>query len=194
MKRKGFLSVLLCLLLLLLLPTTALATVNTPAGAPQATSSVWLSPFKATVIPTEIGKGKVTPLGKFHWRVEDRPMWGAISGDLNGQFSFTYDAVVNLLQSGYIWGTTEVDCEGDNTISGKARGWTLTIIFRPLAHRAWMYISGTWTFSAGTGNYEGVCGSGTMSGWVGVQLDEENEHVVGILEGSQINLAGLWNR
>jgi len=194
LKRKWFLSVVLCLLLLLLLPTTALAAVNTPAGAPDTTSSVWLSPFKATVIPTEIGEGTVTPLGKFHWRVEGRPMSGTISGDVNGQFSFTYDAVVNLLQSGYIWGTTEVDCGGGNTISGTAKGWTLTIIFRPLAHRAWMYISGTWTFSAGTGNYEGVWGSGTMSGWVGVQLDEENEHVVGILEGSQMNLAGLWNK
>jgi len=194
LKRKGFLSVPLCLLLLLLLPMTTLAAVGIPAGAPQATSDVWLSSFKATVIPAEIGEGKVTPLGKFHWRVEDRPMWGAISGDLNGQFSFTYDAVVNLLQSGCIWGTTKVDCGGGNTISGKARGWTLTIIFHPLAHRAWMYISGTWTFSAGTGNYEGVWGSGAMSGWVGVQLTEENEHVVGILERSQINLVGLWNK
>lgn len=193
MKRKGFLFALVCLLLLLL-PTTALAAVNIPAGAPQATSSVLLSPFKATVVPTKIGEGKVTPLGKFHWRVEDRPMCGAISGDLNGRFSLVYDAVVNLLQSGYIWGTSEVNCEGGDTISGKVRGWTLTVIFRPLAHRAWIYISGTWTFSTGTGSYEGVWGSGTMSGRVGVQLDEENEHVVGILEGSQINLAGLWNK
>ncbi len=191
MKKFILLPVLLSVVLVLTL-TPAYAV---PQLAPTAERSAkpYLSLFHSTVTLTEIDEGEVTKLGSLHWLVNDRPMGGEISGDVGGNFTYTYDAVVNLLQTGYSWGTVDIDCGDGNTIQGRASGWMITYRICLSEHTAWSHFSGTFKFESGTGIYEGIWGRGVIRGNTGIQLDENNEHVVEFLEGSSLEMCGLWN-
>jgi hypothetical protein len=89
---------------------------------------------------------------------------------VGGNFTYTYDAVVNLLQTGYCWGTVDIDCGDGNTIHGKASGWMITYRICLSEHTAWSHFSGTFKFESGTGILEFMREFGEEESSEGIQV------------------------
>lgn len=149
-RRLLFISLALALVLTTLMPSLVLA------AKPVA--------FKAGGIITDISPGNVLPAGKLdedtgnsasgRWRVVEREIRGTLSGDIGGDFLFTYKANVELAtQAGNFHGTLGV---GDYTM--KVEGESLPIEFAgwygpyPLFT---LTLEGNWTFIDGA-NGNGV--------------------------------------
>lgn len=147
-------GLILTLVLVLVAPAPALAAK--PVG------------FTASGIITQVLPGDIFPAGTSgRWVVDERQMFGTISGDANGDFILTYSANVNLeTQAGSFHGTIEVDSLLINVI-GKSQlvgdsypgpiiptpyGLTPTNIRTLETAGGWTFISG----SVGNGDYYGV--------------------------------------
>ena len=155
--------------------------------------------FTASGIISEVLPGDIFPAGQSgRWVVDERQMSGIILGDINGEFTLTYSANVNLeTQAGSFHGTIEVDSLLINVI-GKSQlvgdsypGPTIPTPFGPTSTtvRA-LETTGSWAFisgSMGNGDYYGVtvvliAAAGLLEGHI-LAIDPDN---------SGFSMTGKW--
>lgn len=104
--RKKLLLVSLSLVLALIGMMPATAALAKPAIGVVATGFV-------TEIQTT-GEN-VVPIGNWGWKVTDRTVKGVFNGpEIVDEFTFTYNAIVDLTQAGMLWGTLST---GDYTLN-----------------------------------------------------------------------------
>ena len=148
--------------------------------------------FGASGVITDVSQGDIFPAGNSgRWIVDERQMFGTISGDVNGEFILTYAANVELeTQAGSFHGTLEigsllVQVRGKSQLIGPRHpgpeiptpyGLTPTII-RVLE------TTGGWTFGkggTGNGDYYGltvvlIAAAGPLEGHI-LTIDPDNSY------------------
>ena len=170
MKKKAlFTALVVALVLTTLAPVAALAAKPTDFNALGSIASI--SP--GTVIPAgESGR----------WRVVERELSGILSGDINGDFTMTYKANVELLtQAGNLHGTL-VAGSYVAKVNGKIQ--PLQWLGVPYASPAQLTITGRWTF------VDEARGQGDFTATAIVVLNEYG-HVV-YIPWSQFIMTGKW--
>jgi len=169
MRRLLFISLALALVLSVMAPVTALAAKPVP--------------FSASGGITSITPGDVVPAGQSgRWRVIEREIAGLLAGDINGSFTMTYKANVELAtQAGNLHGTLEAGSYVAR-VNGKIE--PLVWLGEPFASPAQLTINGHWTF------IDGARGQGDFKAWAIVILNEYG-HVVDI-PLSSFTMTGKW--
>lgn len=186
MKRKILLlGLVLTLILTVVMPTTALA------AKPVA--------FTANGTITAVTSGDVFPAGNSgRWVVDERQMFGVITGDIAGDFVLTYAANVDLeTQAGSFHGTLEIDSllfkvRGKSQLIGP--GFPGPIVETPYGPTTTeirtLETAGGWTLTKGakgTGDYYGLA---TVLIAVGGPLDG---HILYVVPGaSGFTMTGQW--
>lgn len=172
------------------------------ALAVVATASIWAAalaakpvPFSASGTVDNISDGDVFPAGESgRWVVAERELTGTLSGDINGEFTMTYKANVELeTQAGRLHGTLEV---GSHVIKVNGEVEPLTqvgVIYWEVEPDVWMdmpklklTLGGHFTFingAQGNGEFDAdVVFVPTLDGHVDAVLSDE----------SAINMSGNW--
>jgi len=171
MNKRSLVAVVLTVALLL-----AAFPMNVLAAPPEA--------FQADGEITGIDAGIVKAAGDSgRWVVSERHVSGTISGDLNGDFEFTYRANVAADQAGQLSGTMTV---GEQNLELRGVSQPVTVVqVAPGVYLPRIAISGTWSFREGRG-------SGDFDAWmvfVPVFDPDGNMHV-GYIFASAFNLTG----
>jgi len=217
--KRLVISSLLCMVLLMNLPAIAFAKGK---GKP--------ADFEAQMTVLGIGEGDVTPVPPkanpediIRWIVRDRPVYGQISGDINGGFTIIYSGNVDTSQEGNIHGSIDIACM-DGSIYGKLRGKSSPGVPMPqaltpeflgqllpeiagyllyLQSQGFTFLvlpidfTGGFTFQGGTGAYEGVQGTGKFGGTMVnaiVAVSPVGESHVAGFAPSVIDLTGKWHQ
>ena len=147
--------------------------------------------FSATAAIEYIGEGTVIPVGDL-WLVIDRPMGGSISGDVDGDWEFVYNGLIEHDQSGIVRGTTTFTTGEGDIIS------RMTAVLEPVLPIGYTIIDGQvhpvvsqkikgiFRFLEGTDGYEGVQGAGMLKGTSYPILDPSGVHVIGFADGTVV--------
>lgn len=170
MKKRLFISVVLALVL------TALGSAPVLAAKP--------ADFEASGEIGSITPGDVFPAGNSgRWRVIERQITGTLAGDINGDFTLTYKANVELAtQAGNLHGTLEV---GSYVLKVNGKIEPLQMVPTLLGFDLPMLtIKGRWTA------IEGARGQGDFDAWV-IFIPTPEGHVGQIL-ASSFTLTGQW--
>ena len=124
--------------------------------------------FGASGIITEVSPGEISPAGNSgRWIVDERQMFGALSGHVNGDFTLTYAANVELkTQAGSFHGTLEVDSllfkvRGKSQLVGPCSYYGIVdTLYGPVpTNICTLETSGGWTLiqgAKGNGDYYGL--------------------------------------
>ncbi len=170
-KKLLFVSLALALVLTTLIPAAALA------AKPVS--------FDASGIVTYISPGTVFPAGESgRWVVIERQLNGTfLSGNINGDFTMTYQANVELsTQAGNLHGTLKA---GSHVLKLNGNIQPLEMIPTPFGiDLPKLTISGRWTFT------NGAQGGGEFDTWV-IFIPTPEGHV-GSIVASGLNLTGNW--
>ena len=170
-KRLLFVSLALALVLTTLMPAAALA------AKPVS--------FDASGIVTCISPGTVFPAGESgRWVVAERQLSGTfLSGDIDGDFTMTYKANVELsTQAGNLHGTLKV---GSHVLKLNGSIQPLEMVPTPFGiDLPKLTINGRWTFT------NGAQGGGEFDTWV-IFIPTPEGHV-GSIVASALNLTGNW--
>jgi len=170
-RRLLFISLTLALVLTTLMPSAAVAAK--PAS------------FGASGIITYISPGTVFPAGESgRWVVVERELSGTfLSGDIDGDFTMTYKANVELsTQAGNLHGTLET---GPYVLKLNGKIQPLEMVPTPLGiELPKLTIYGRWTFT------DGARGQGNFEAWV-IFIPTPEGHVQSIV-ASALNLTGKW--
>ena len=194
-KRLLFISLVLALVLTTLVPAAALAAKPVP--------------FTATGTITYISPGDVMPAGESgRWRVIEREISGSLSEDIDGDFTMTYKANVELAtQAGNLHGTLEA-----GPYVAKVNGKIQPLKAEPIPEATiltedWylpsppffipkgtplpagfpmpkLIIKGHWTF------IEGARGQGDFEAWA--QLTTDIKGHVNAIYFSEFTMTGKW--
>ncbi len=173
-----FISLFLALLLVVLIPASALAAK--PA----------FSPFAASGNITYISPGTTFAAGQSdRWRVPERQLSGILNGDINGPFTVTYRANIESVQTqaGNLHGTLTA---GAYVLKVNGKIQPLAVVgFMEVAPGIWvpklqLTIIGHWTF------IDGAQGNGDFTASV-VFLPTPDGHVAYIIQSS-FDLTGHW--
>ena len=178
----------------LLFISLALAVLTTTSlgAAALAANSV---PFSASGTVSTISDGDVFPAGESgRWVVAERELTGTLSGDINGDFTMTYKANVELeTQVGRLHGTLEVGSYLLK-VNGEIESCTqVGVIYWEVAPGYWMdmpklklTLNGHFTFTKGAqgnGDFDAeVVFVPTLDGHVDTVFPDE----------SAINMTGKW--
>ncbi|MDO8636139.1 MAG: hypothetical protein Q7R34_07850 [Dehalococcoidia bacterium] len=176
MKKVLFISLALVIALTAFMPAPALA------AKPQA--------FSASGTVYYITPGTVKPAGDSgRFVVVERDIVGSLSGSINGAFTLSYKANVELTtQAGNLHGTMQVGANNTLNVNGKIQ----PLVFAGFSNDQpgnlvfMSTIDGHWNFLSG-GN-----GSGKFDANILLIIDPLTLHVVGFETGSSINLTGQW--
>lgn len=164
--------------LILALVLTAFIPVPTLAAKPK--------PFAATGTIDYISSGTVFPAGaSVRWVVAERELTGTLSGDLNGQFTMTYKANVESMdsQAGNFHGMLLVG-PYILKINGSSEPLEFVGWYAPEVPIYKLIIGGHWTFT------NGAHGQGNFDGYA-IFIPTPEGHV-GYILGSSFNLTGQW--
>ncbi len=176
MKRKLFsISLALALLLTTLAPAAALAAKPPPK----------VEDFNAIGGITYISDGTVKPAGNSgRWVVATRDLGGALSGDINEEYTLTYKANVELAtQAGNLHGTLQTESYSLE-VNGKIEPLDF-VYFAPWGiYLPMLTIDGQWTFINGTQ------GNGDFTAYA-VFVPDEYGHVLLIVD-SGFDMTGKW--
>jgi len=193
--KKVLVSLLVSALLLAALPVAPVAADDAAATNLDATLSI------DYILP-----GNVTPVGQYpdgnyHWKVSERPTGGTISGNVfNGYYQLLYSGTLKPDQSGKVHGDLNImTATGTATANITAQvGSTSPVGIIFSADGVHTVLMATlsdahFAIASGTGEYADLGGTGEFAGAAYLVLDTANEHVIGLLNGSDfvVSLAGL---
>jgi len=169
-RRLPIISIVLTLILVVMIPATAIANEGRPTKI-ESYGEI-----------TGITAGVVTPLGESgRWGVIEREILGTITGDINGDFTLTYKGVFKLEnQAGNFHGTMETGtCF--LRVNGKVQPLEMVQI-GPEIYLPKLTITGHWTFT------DGAQGQGDLEGWT-IFIPTSEGHV-GAIVASAFALTG----
>ena len=171
MNKRGMVAVLLIVVLLL-------------SAFPMTTLAAPPEDFLANGVVTAIDTGIVKAAGNSgRWVVSERHVTGTITGDLNGEFQFSYHANVTADQAGQLSGTMTV---GEQTLKLRGASQPVTVVqVGPGVYLPRIAINGSWNFQKGRGN-------GDFDAWMIFVpvFDEEGNMHVGYIVASDFTLTG----
>lgn len=142
-------------------------------------------PFSANGTISAISPGDVSPAGSSgRWVVAERELDGMLSGDINGEFTMTYKANVELeTQAGTLKGTLEVGSY-ILKVNGKIKPLEFVGWHNPHIPLYKLTICGGWDM------IKGQQGTGDYEAWV-IFIPTPEGHV-GYVVDSAIDLTGKW--
>ncbi len=173
-KRLRFISLILALVMTTLMSGAVLA------AKPQ------LEDFDASGTITGITPGKVIEAGVTgKWVVVERELTGTLSGDIAGDFTMNYKAMIEsiLTQAGDLHGWLTVG-EDSHVLKVKGEIKPLQWLGEPFLSPARLEINGSWMLT------QGDHGSGDFSAWV-IFIPTPEGHV-GFILASEFTLIGEW--
>ena len=182
--KKRLLSISLALVLLL----TALIPASALAAKPVS--------FDASGTITDISAGDVFPAGKSgRWVVAERELMGTLSGDISGEFTMTYKANVESVetQAGNLHGTITVGSYVLK-VNGKIEPLTqVGFVYWEIAPGYWTWMPKLKLTLSGHGTFiEGTQGNGDFSAEV-VFVPTLDGHVDTIFpDESTLTISGKW--
>ena len=166
----------LALLLVMVMPLSALAAQPVPFGA-----SGTISAISAGDVLAAGGSGR--------WVVQERELCGSLCGDINGDFVLSYKANVDENQAGNLAGKLVVG-QSDYIMSLNGKSQPMDFVwFEALGiYLPRLSINGHWTLTGGDK------GEGDFEAWFVFlpYIDEQGNVHVGQIVGSAIILSGKW--
>jgi hypothetical protein len=142
--------------------------------------------FNASGTISAISPGTVFPAGESdRWRVVERDITGTLSGDINGDFTMTYRANIESVetQAGNFHGTLDVDTYRFR-VNGTSEPLEFIAWFAPGIPLYKSVIYGRWTF------LEGANGTGDFNAY-SIFIPTPDGHVAYIVNSAFI-MTGQW--